>query len=441
MRTPGLHLCICATRTLATVGPIATRAGAPHVHTLNDDQSGSLLDAVAALAPDFTTVERNADDPAAILYTSGTTGRSKGAVLSHGNLAANARVLHDAWRWQPGDVLLHVLPIYHAHGLFIAAHGALFAGAKMIWLARFETRQVAGLLPRSTVMMGVPTHYVRLLAEPALDRASCRNMRVFISGSAPLAAETFGAFRERTGHALLERYGMTETLILVSHAGDARSHPRIAGTVGLPLPEVELRIVDDTGQVCAVGEIGEIQVRGPSVFQGYWGKPPRSEEDFTHDGWLRTGDLGRWGGAGGAIPIPDQYVSIVGRRKDLIISGGFNIYAKEVEDVIGEFSGVADCAVIGAPHPDFGEAVVAVVVPSVGTQLNAADLQAGLKLRIASFKVPKRIHFTTELPRNAMGKVQKNVLRRLYGEPVATTTVPNPAPENAAGLQSPPLRM
>jgi malonyl-CoA/methylmalonyl-CoA synthetase len=288
----------------------------------------------------------------------------------------------------------------------------------MIWLAKFDAKRVIELLPRSTMMMGVPTHYARLLTETGLNRDSCGSIRVFIAGSAPLSAAAFRAFQERTGHAIVERYGLTETLILVSTPYDTTHNPRLPGAVGMPLPGVRLRIVDDTGQSCPPGGVGHIQVQAPGVFKGYWRLPERARDDFTPDGWFRTGDLGRWGNPPGESGIPDHYLSIVGRDKDLIISGGFNVYAKEIEDVIDGVPGVAETAVIGAAHPDFGEAVVAVVVPRASAALKPAQLIAELKTRMANFKVPKRIHFVPELPRNAMGKVRKNVLRQSFGFPV-----------------------
>lgn len=419
---------VCAHQNFGWVSKLAFKAGAHSVFTLNEDRTGSLLARAAAFGDTFDTVARQPDDLAAILYTSGTTGRSKGAMLSHGNLASNAQVLHDAWGWSdraPGsDVLLHALPIFHVHGLFVASHGALLSGSKMIWLPRFEAREVVRYLPRATVFMGVPTYYVRLLAEPTFDREACRNMRLFVSGSAPLLRETFEAFRARTGHTILERYGMSETVMLVSNPyhGDPATRRR-GGTVGLPLPRVAVRVVDDAGQPCATGAIGHIQVKGPNVFSGYWRMPEKTREEFTADGFFKTGDVGRFD--------DDGYLSIVGRSKDLIISGGYNVYPKEIESMIDELPGVAESAVIGVPHPDFGEAVVAVVVPRHGREgngdnedndkapLDEAGVIATLKGRIANFKVPKRVYFVTELPRNTMGKVQKNLLRERFADGAA----------------------
>ncbi|MPS26697.1 MAG: malonyl-CoA synthase [Alcaligenaceae bacterium] len=405
---------VCASKNLEWVQRCARRAGTRHVYTLDDDRTGTLLDAAAQASAEPAVAARAADDLAAILYTSGTTGRSKGAMLTHGNLASNARVLHEYWGWRADDVLLHMLPIFHVHGLFVAAHGALLAGARMIWLPRLDVAAALRLLPRCTVMMGVPTYYVRLLAEPAFGRDTCRNMRLFVSGSAPLLMETFNAFRERTGHTILERYGMSETVMLVSNPYDPALGERLGGTVGQPLPGVSARVVDDAGETCPPGQIGNIQVRGPNVFKGYWRMPEKTREEFTPDGWFKTGDVGRWGGESGGASVPDGYLSIVGRSKDLIISGGFNVYPKEIESFLDDMPGVEESAVIGVPHPDFGEAVMAVVVPKPGASLDEAAMIAELKARIANFKVPKRIHVVSELPRNTMGKVQKNVLRQSY---------------------------
>ena len=401
---------VCDSRNLEWVSTLADKAGTAHVYTLDEDGTGSLPLASASQEPGFTTVQSRPEELAAILYTSGTTGRSKGAMLSHENLASNARVLHDYWGWRSDDVLLHMLPIFHVHGLFVAAQGALLAGAKMIWLPRFNVDQALDYLPRCTVMMGVPTYYVRLLADPRFTRELCRNMRLFVSGSAPLLTETFNAFKERIGFTILERYGMSETVMLTSNPYDAAEGERIGGTVGRPLPGVSVRIVDETDKPLRPGEIGNVQVRGPNVFCGYWRMPEKTREEFTADGWFRTGDVGQMGGA----DVPDDYLSIVGRSKDLIISGGYNVYPKEIELVIDTLPGVEESAVIGVPHPDFGEAVVAVVVPRQGVSLDTTALSASLKLSLANFKVPKRIHVVDHLPRNTMGKVQKNVLRKQF---------------------------
>lgn len=405
---------VCAPENEDWVGRIARTAGVGHVYTLGEQRTGTLLDAAASFPQTFRTVQRKPDDLAVILYTSGTTGRSKGAMLTHGNMASNALTLREYWGWRSDDVLLHMLPIFHIHGLFVASHGALLAGARMIWLPRLDVNQALHYLPRSTVMMGVPTYYVRLLADARFGRQVCRNMRLFISGSAPLLTETFNAFRERSGHTILERYGMSETVMLASNPYRPAEGERLGGTVGKPLPGVELRVVDDAGRTLAVGDIGHIQVRGPNVFSGYWRMPEKTREEFTADGWFKTGDVGRYGGVSGGRAVPDDYLSIVGRSKDLIISGGYNVYPKEIEGFIDDMPGVAESAVIGVPHPDFGEAVVAVVVPRPQASLDTQVMLAALKQNIANFKVPKRIHIAAELPRNTMGKVQKNILRETY---------------------------
>ncbi|KUE87687.1 malonyl-CoA synthase [Cupriavidus necator] len=409
---------VCSSKNFGWVSKVAFRHGVNHVFTLDDDRSGSLLSRAAGKSDAFETVTRQDDDLAAILYTSGTTGRSKGAMLTHRNLASNAQTLHEFWGWRSDDVLLHMLPIFHVHGLFVASHGALLAGAKMIWAPRLDMAQVLKFLPRCTVMMGVPTYYVRMLQEPRFDDDTCRRMRLFVSGSAPLLLETFDAFRERTGHTILERYGMSETVMLVSNPYDAALGERIGGTVGMPLPGVSVRVVDGEGQPCTPGEIGNVEVKGPNVFKGYWRMPEKTREEFTEDGWFKTGDVGRFGGAiasqAGERAVPDNYLTIVGRSKDLIISGGYNVYPKEIESFIDEMPGVAESAVIGVPHADFGEAVVAVVVRKPGADIDEAALIGTLKGRIANFKVPKRVHVVDELPRNTMGKVQKNVLREQF---------------------------
>ncbi len=409
---------VCTPGNVGWTAQIAFSRGTAHVFTLDEPRpgaeggpvrnSGSLLSRALHFPDSFATVHRDADDLAAILYTSGTTGRSKGAMLTHGNLAANIATLHQVWQWQAGDVLLHALPLFHIHGLFVAAHGALWNGSKMIFLNKFDSDAVIRQLPRATVFMGVPTYYVRLLADPAFTdsaaRDACRQMRLFVSGSAPLLSETFTQFAERTGHVILERYGMSETAMLTSNPYDGE---RRAGTVGPALPGVSIRVVGGDDQPCATGEIGDIQVKGPNVFKGYWQMPEKTAEEFTADGYFRTGDVGRFDA--------DGYLSIVGRSKDLIISGGYNVYPKEIESVIDDMAGVQESAVIGVPHADFGEAVVAVVVPRAGTTLSEQTIISSLKSMIANFKVPKRVHFVDELPRNTMGKVQKNLLRERFG--------------------------
>ena len=397
---------VCASKNFGWISRLAFKAGTRNVFTLDDDRNGTLLQRAAQMSDVHSPAVRRADDVAAILYTSGTTGRSKGAMLTHGNLLSNALTLKRYWGWRPGDVLIHALPIFHVHGLFVATHGALLNGSKMIWLARFDARAVVARLPDATVFMGVPTLYVRLLAEPAFTREACRNMRLFISGSAPLLIETFNAFRERSGHTILERYGMSETSMLTSNPCAPEDGERRGGTVGRPLPGVGLRVHDDKGRPVRSGEIGGIQVTGPNVFKGYWRMPEKTADDFTTDLWFKTGDVGRIDA--------DGYVTIVGRSKDLIISGGYNVYPAEIEGFINEMPGVAESAVIGVPHMDFGEAVVAVVVAKPGAALDASALIAELKSKIANFKVPKQLFVASELPRNAMGKVQKNVLREQH---------------------------
>jgi malonyl-CoA/methylmalonyl-CoA synthetase len=397
---------VCARRSFSWISKIAFKTGTAHVFTLDDDRTGSLLERAAVHADTHTPAPRAADDLAAILYTSGTTGRSKGAMLTHGNLLSNARTLKDFWGWRAGDVLLHALPIFHVHGLFVASHGALLNGSKMLWFGKFAPRAIVERLAEATVFMGVPTMYVRLLGEPALNRATCSRMRLFISGSAPLLIETFDTFRERTGHTILERYGMSETVMLTSNPYHPKDGERRGGTVGFPLPGVELRVRDDKGQLAPKGEIGDIEVRGPNVFKGYWRMPEKTREEFTADGFFKTGDVGRYDEHG--------YVVIVGRSKDLIITGGYNVYPAEVEGYLNEMDGVAESAVVGVLHPDFGEGVVAAVVPQPGAALAPDTLVAALKERIAGFKVPKRLFVVEELPRNAMGKVQKNLLRERW---------------------------
>jgi len=403
---------VCSSKNFGWVGPIAFKAGAKAVYTLDDDRTGSLLERAAHCSDAHEPAVRAADDLAAILYTSGTTGRSKGAMLTHDNLLSNAVVLKDYWGWRShkdgGDVLVHALPIFHVHGLFVALHGALINGSKMIWLHKFDPKLAIAKFAEATVFMGVPTLYVRMLAEPALNQQTTRHMRVFIAGSAPLLIETFQAWQERTGHTILERYGMSETIMLSSnpYRADGRhggQTERRGGTVGFPLPGVSLRVVDDAGNPLPVDEIGGIQVKGPNVFPGYWRMPEKTAEEFTADGYFKTGDVGK-------VDARD-YVTIVGRSKDLIISGGYNVYPAEIEGYINEMAGVAESAVVGVPHPDFGEVGVAVVIPKSGTQLQAQGIIAELKSKLANFKIPKQCFVVSELPRNAMGKVQKNLLR------------------------------
>jgi len=389
-----------------SLGTIETIADGALVLTV-DAHGGELWDRARDEASTFATVHSKPDDVAAILYTSGTTGRSKGASLTHRNLASNALALVEAWAFTRGDVLLHALPIYHVHGLFVAIHCVLLSGARMVWLPRFDAGEVVDLLPQGTVMMGVPTFYSRLVASPGLTRDAARNVRLFVSGSAPLLPETHAEFRARTGHAILERYGMTETGMITSNPLEG---PRVAGTVGRPLHGVEVRIVAD-GRTQGPGVVGAVEVRGPNVFAGYWNLPDKTREDFSADGWFRTGDVGELVADGAAA----GYLRLVGRAKDLIITGGLNVYPKEVEERLDRLPGVAESAVIGVPDADFGESVVAVVVPRAAATLSERDIVQALRGEIASFKIPKRVFVVDELPRNAMGKVQKNVLRATYG--------------------------
>ena len=384
---------------------LARREGIPRVFDLGANGTGSLLEESRCLASDYHAALCAGEDIAALLYTSGTTGQPKGAMLSHGNLASNALALRKAWGFTARDMLLHALPLFHAHGLFVASHCALLSGSRMVLLSRFEASAVVKYLPSATVFMGVPTYYTRLLAEPGLDRQCCAAMRLFVSGSAPLREQTFTAFYERTGHRILERYGLTETLMNSSNPLQGERRP---GTVGKALEGVAIRIAAEAGDRLGPGEVGEIQVKGPNVFSGYWRLPQKSQEDFTDDGWFRSGDLGRLDDAG--------YLTIVGRRKDLIITGGYNVYPKEVETRIDQLPGVHESAVIGLADPDFGERVVAVVVKTAaGAELTAEALLRTLKGSLANYKVPKTVFFLEALPRNAMGKVQKNVLREQFG--------------------------
>jgi malonyl-CoA/methylmalonyl-CoA synthetase len=395
---------VCGPAGVEALKEHAAAAGVVHIATMDRSGAGSLLDLAAEATAEFANVTRGPDDMAAILYTSGTTGRSKGAMLSHANLASNARTLAEIWRFTDKDVLLHALPIFHTHGLFVATNIVLMTGSAMLFLAKFDPDEVLSQMPRATSMMGVPTFYTRLLEHPGLNREIASHMRLFVSGSAPLLAETHRAWKTRTGHDIVERYGMTETNMNTSNPynGD-----RIAGTVGRALPGVELRITDpETGKLMPKGEIGMIEVRGPNVFLGYWRMQEKTQAEFREDGFFITGDLGRID--------PRGYVSIVGRGKDLIITGGFNVYPKEVETEIDSLKGVVESAVIGIHHPDFGEGVTAVVVTNDAFKLDERKIMATLEKRIAKFKCPKRIFFVDDLPRNAMGKVQKNLLRDQY---------------------------
>ena len=399
----GASLVVCDPQAEAGLSEIAKRHHA-QLETHGRDASGSLYEKAAKAPADFPDVARGTDDLAAILYTSGTTGRSKGAMLSHDNLASNAIALVETWRFTPNDILIHALPVFHTHGLFVATNVTLIAGSCLIFLPKFDAKLVLSYMDRATVLMGVPTFYTRLLDEAGLNKETTVKMRLFISGSAPLLAETHREWMKRTGHAILERYGMTETNMNTSNPYDG---DRIPGTVGMPLPGVEARIVDpETSAPLAQGEIGMIEVKGPNVFKGYWNMPEKTKTEFRQDGFFITGDLGQFDERG--------YLSIVGRGKDLIISGGLNIYPKEVEEEIDALSGVVESAVIGLLHPDFGEGVVAVIVREKNATLDEKAVMAGIDGRLARFKLPKRIFFVDELPRNTMGKVQKNLLRDSY---------------------------
>lgn len=394
---------VCDPKCEDELSAVAKDAGVAQVLTIGADEGGSLPERRDAAAPGFTPAPRGPDDLAAILYTSGTTGRSKGAMLTHRALASNAQTLKDSWHFSADDVLIHALPIFHTHGLFVATNITLLAGSSCIFMSKFDADDILGYMPDATVLMGVPTFYVRLLETEGLGKASV-NMRLFVSGSAPLLAETHDRWRDVTGHAILERYGMTETNMNTSNPYDG---DRRAGTVGFPLPGVEVIVTDPaTGAPLPQGEIGVLEVRGPNVFAGYWKMPDKTAEELRDNGFFITGDLGRIDA--------DGYVHIVGRGKDLIISGGYNIYPKEIELVIDDLPGVVESAVIGVPHKDFGEAVVAVIVAQDGVEISAKDVSNMIKDNLARFKQPKRIEFVQALPRNAMGKVQKNVLREAY---------------------------
>jgi len=394
---------VCDPKCEDELSAVAKDAGVAQVLTIGADEGGSLPERRDAAAPGFTPAPRGPDDLAAILYTSGTTGRSKGAMLTHRALASNAQTLKDSWHFSADDVLIHALPIFHTHGLFVATNITLLAGSSCIFMSKFDADDILGYMPDATVLMGVPTFYVRLLETEGLGKASV-NMRLFVSGSAPLLAETHDRWRDVTGHAILERYGMTETNMNTSNPYDG---DRRAGTVGFPLPGVEVIVTDPaTGAPLPQGEIGVLEVRGPNVFAGYWKMPDKTAEELRDNGFFITGDLGRIDA--------DGYVHIVGRGKDLIISGGYNIYPKEIELVIDDLPGVVESAVIGVTHKDFGEAVVAVIVAQDGVEISAKDVSNMIKDNLARFKQPKRIEFVQALPRNAMGKVQKNVLREAY---------------------------
>lgn len=398
-------LFVCDPDSKVALEPIAKKLGVSAIETLAADGSGSLSDAVQTIdASPFEAVPRNADDLAAFLYTSGTTGRSKGAMLTHENLWSNANTLKNYWSFSADDVLIHALPIFHIHGLFVAINITLAAGSSLVFMPSFNAEQVIEAMPRATVLMGVPTFYVRLLNQDSLSKKCVSNMRLFVSGSAPLLTETHVKWQEKTGTAILERYGMTETNMNTSNPYEGNRRP---GTVGYPLPSVVVKITDpNTGEALPTGEVGSIEVRGPNVFKGYWNMPEKTKEELRDNGFFITGDLGM---------IDDQgYVSIIGRSKDLIITGGYNVYPKEIELLIDGLEGVVESAIIGIPHTDFGEAVTAVIVAESGFELTEAGIKAALSADIAKFKQPKQVFFVDELPRNTMGKVQKNVLRDNY---------------------------
>ena len=397
-------LTVCRPDSLHDIRRLAQKLGLPAVVSLGVARDGTFAERIAASSADFETVPRAPDDLAAILYTSGTTGRSKGAMLTHENLSSNALTLVDCWRFTSADRLIHALPVFHTHGLFVALNVALLSGATMIFQNRFDPEAIIHALPDATSLMGVPTFYTRLLDHPGLTREACGRMRLFVSGSAPLLSETHAAWRERTGFSILERYGMTETNMITSNPYDGE---RRAGTVGFALPGVSVRISEaETGAPVPRGEIGVIEVKGPNVFRGYWRMPEKTAQEFRPDGYFITGDLGR--------VDEDGYIHIVGRAKDLVISGGFNVYPKEVESEIDSIDGVLESAVIGLPHADFGEAVTAMVVPRPGASLTEAAILSALGGRLAKFKAPKRVFVVDSLPRNAMGKVQKATLREAY---------------------------
>ncbi|MBO6892563.1 MAG: malonyl-CoA synthase [Roseibium sp.] len=399
----GAALVVCDERMKDALAAVCANLGAK-LATLNADGTGSLAELAQTASTSFRTVQRSGDDLAAFLYTSGTTGRSKGAMLTQENLVSNARTLANSWRFTDKDVLLHALPIFHTHGLFVASNVTLMAGSSMIFLPKFDLDEMLGRMPEATTMMGVPTFYTRLLDDDRFTRDLANHMRLFVSGSAPLLAETHRDFEARTGHRILERYGMTETNMNTSNPYDGE---RKAGTVGQPLPGVELKITDpETGDTLADGEIGQIEVRGPNVFKGYWQMPEKTAEELRADGFFITGDLGRIDA--------DGYVQIVGRNKDLIISGGYNIYPKEIELLLDDQPGVLESAVVGVPHPDFGETVLGLIVPEKDTQPNLDEIARSVNQSLARFKQPRKLILVDELPRNTMGKVQKNILRDAY---------------------------
>lgn len=394
---------VCDSASLGVIEPLVKQLSIAKLYTLDGDGSGSLIEQSRDSSDESILVQQARDDMACLLYSSGTTGKPKGIVLTHNNLYENAHTLVEAWGFSEDDVLLHALPVFHVHGLFVALGCVLLSGASMRWLAGFDAGKMIKLMPECTSMMGVPTYYTRLLANENFTREVASHMRLFVSGSAPLLEETFYEFESRTGHRILERYGMTETNMNTSNPLEGERKP---GTVGPPLPGVEVRICDDEGNVLSAGEIGNLQVRGANVFREYWKMPEKTAEDKTEDGYFNTGDKG--------VIDDDGYVAIVGRSKDMIISGGLNVYPVEIEAVINDMRGVKESAVIGIPHADFGEAVVAVIVPAANASLEEEQVIAEARDKLANFKIPKRVVFIEELPRNTMGKVQKNLLRENY---------------------------
>ncbi len=399
------QLFVMATENEAALKPVATASNVPHIATLGAENDGSLVEETTEFIVDDSVADCDGDDLAAILYTSGTTGRSKGAMLSHDNLSSNALSLHEMWRFVPGDVLLHCLPIYHVHGLFVALHCAILNGSPVIFREKFNAAEVISLLPRASVFMGVPTFYTRLLELAEFGKESCQNIRLFVAGSAPLLAETFELYTERTGHRILERYGMTEAGMITSNPYDGE---RLAGTVGYPLPGVSARVADENGQEVETGDVGVLEIKGPNLFKGYWRKPEKTAEEFRDDGYFITGDMSQI--------TADGRISIIGRSKDMVISGGLNIYPKEIEALIDELKGVKESAIIGVAHPDFGEGVTAIIVLDGSQDLDEKNVLSQISGNLAKFKQPKRVIFDDELPRNAMGKVQKAELRCRYAD-------------------------